>query len=166
MPESLLENPGAEFPETITPTPQDAEVARESVRELASFTRRQPNPAKGSGAVKVRLFDDGQSIDVTIPASALRVLASMLAEMSRGNTVTFIPTHAELTTQQAADALNVSRPFLIGLLEKGEIEFKKVGRHRRVRFSALMDYKHKTDISRRQAIVDLMREGEDLAMGD
>lgn len=84
--------------------------------------------------------------------------------MSLGNAVTFIPTHAELTTQQADDILNVSRPFLIGLLEQGLIEHRLVGKHRRVRFSALVDYKQRTDNARRKTIVELMRDGEDIEM--
>ena len=79
----------------------------------------------------------------------------ILEEMARGNAVTVIPVHAELTTQEAADMLNISRPSLIQLLDQTKIEYRRVGTHRRVRFDALMKYKRQAETARRAVLAEL-----------
>jgi len=95
----------------------------------------------------------------------VRLLADILTEMAKGNAVTLIPVHAELTTQQAADLLNVSRPHLIDLLEKGEMPFSKVGTHRRVLFHDLMANKQKTAQNRLQALAELSALDQEVGFG-
>jgi len=85
--------------------------------------------------------------------------------MAKGNAVTLIPVHAELTTQQAAQILNVSRPFLIEQLEKGVIPYRKVGTHRRVMFKDLMEYKQTMDHSRLNALEELSAIDQELGLG-
>ncbi|MBI2074138.1 MAG: helix-turn-helix domain-containing protein [Gemmatimonadetes bacterium] len=102
---------------------------------------------------------------VTIPAPAFELLLEVLGPMANGNAVTIVPVHAELTTQQAADALNVSRPFLIQLLEPGAIPHRKVGTHRRVRFADLMEYKRQDETRRRAVMDELTSEAQQHGLG-
>jgi excisionase family DNA binding protein len=102
---------------------------------------------------------------VHIPTSALRLLVEVLTEIGQGNAVSIIPIHAELTTQETADVLNVSRPFLVQLLEKGEMPFHKIGTHRRVRYQDVIEYKKRIDTERRKALDELAAEAQELGMG-
>ena len=100
-----------------------------------------------------------------MPRAALELLLDMLAQMACGNAVSIVPTHAELTTQEAADLLNVSRPHLVELLERGDIPFRKVGSHRRVRAEDLFAYKRVDDKRRAAIAAELTRDAEDLELG-
>lgn len=142
--------------ETVAPSEADAVLARESSRLLA--TRKL-----GRTSVRIRLMDEGDA--VTVPASAVRLFLQLLAEMSQGNSVTLIPTQAELTTQQAADLLDVSRPYVAKLLDDGKIPSRRVGKYRRVRFDDLMAFKRKDDEAREKILDQLTAEAQDLGMG-
>lgn len=143
--------------ETVSPTEADAVLARESSRRLATqkLGRRS--------SVRLQLLDTGE--EVAVPASALRLFMHLLTEMSQGNAVTLIPTHAELTTQQAADLLNVSRPYVVKLLDEGKIPCRTVGKYRRVRFDDLMAYKRKDDEARAKVLDQLTAEAQELGIG-
>ncbi|NEW59593.1 helix-turn-helix domain-containing protein, partial [Nocardia cyriacigeorgica] len=99
-----------------------------------------------------------------VPRAAVDLLAFVLAEAPNGRGVTIVPSDAELTTQQAADMLNVSRPYLVGLLEAGDIPFRLVGTHRRIRFDDLRDYQRRLEESGRAAADDLSDLGQDLGI--
>lgn len=146
--------------EPVLPTESEAELARRSSRALSSFIA-------GRESINVEVVDEdqGRRASVAIPASALRLLVDILAQMAQGNAVTLIPTHAELTSQEAADLLNVSRPHLIKLLEQHEIPFRKVGTHRRVLLSDLLAYKEKSDTERAAALNALTQQAQELDMG-
>jgi excisionase family DNA binding protein len=115
--------------------------------------------------VRVQLLGEAQSDIVSIPVPALRLLNEILKEMAKGNAVTLIPINAMLTTQEAADILNVSRPFLVGLLEAGKIPYQRLGTHRRISFKDLMAFKEKTDAAREEALRQLTEEAQELKMG-
>jgi excisionase family DNA binding protein len=117
--------------------------------------------AKSFGRAKLRA-PSGEEIE--FPHSVFEVLVRVVHEMARGNAVRILPVHAELTTQQAAELLNVSRPFLVGLLEEGEIPFRKVGSHRRVRLDDLLVYKDRRDRERRIALNELASESQELGL--
>ncbi|WP_433349887.1 helix-turn-helix domain-containing protein [Microtetraspora malaysiensis] len=102
--------------------------------------------------------------ELVMPRAAVELLAAILAHMAAGRGVSVVPAHAELTTQEAADLLNVSRPYLIGLLEAGEIEYRLVGTHRRVRAESLLEYRRKDDQRRRAAAVELSATTRDLGL--
>lgn len=102
---------------------------------------------------------------IVFPSSAIKLLLKILTEMSEGNAVTLIPIHAELTTQEAANLLNVSRPFLIKLLESDKIPFHKAGTHRRIRFKDLLKYKSQMDAANQKAMGELIEQAQELDMG-
>lgn len=142
----------------VAPTADESRVARESSRELAT---RLP-VARG-----LRLeVDDGKTREtVALPLAAAKLLQHILIEMAQGNAVTLIPIHAELTTQQAADLLNVSRPYLVKLLDDGLIPGRKVGTHRRVRCADVLAYKARIDAERLKALEELSALDQELGLG-
>ena len=139
------------------PTEADSSVAKETSRLLASRLKK-------GAPMQLRILDDGAQATVKLPAPAVGLLLRILEEMARGNAVTIIPVHAELTTQEAADMLNISRPSLIQLLDEGRIEFRRVGTHRRVRFEGLMAYKRRADADRRAALAELVAYDQELGI--
>jgi excisionase family DNA binding protein len=152
----------SDFPETVSPSPEDALLAQESSRRLTKLMA----VGKPRTALNLRIQPDNAPEEtLSIPASAFRLLNDILTQMAQGNAVTLIPIHAELTTQQAADILNVSRPFLVERLERNVIPHRKVGKHRRILLKDLMDYKKLMDRNRLEALEQLTIQAEDLDMG-
>lgn len=148
------------FGKPILPTEAEAQLSRESSRILASHIA----PKKSTRQLKI-LEEDGSEQTVIVPAAAFHLFVDVLSQMAQGNAVTLIPIHAELTTQEAADLLNVSRPFVVKLLESGELPHRKVGRHRRIRFEDLMNYKQQIDQQRMQVLDELATQAQALNMG-
>jgi excisionase family DNA binding protein len=102
--------------------------------------------------------------EVELPPSVLRLLRQVIGHLIRGDHVTLVPLHRELTTQEAADLLNVSRPYLVRLLGEGKIPYRKVGTHRRVLFQDLMEYRQARDAERRRGLARLTQESQDLGL--
>lgn len=139
------------------PTESDASLAKETSRLLA------PRVCS-SAPLSFRVLDAAKGETLRIPAPAAKMLVRILEEMARGNAVTLISVHAELTTQEAADMLTISRPSLIQLLDEGKIEYRKVGTHRRVRFESLMAYKRNADAERRAALAELAAYDQEIGI--
>ncbi|MCC6806888.1 MAG: helix-turn-helix domain-containing protein [Deltaproteobacteria bacterium] len=135
------------FASEVIPTP---EVAREAGVALKALYKPRP---KTKRAPTIRVVVDEAKTQVTIPRAAYDLLLGVLAQLANGNPVSIVPHQAELTTNQAAEMLNVSRPFLIQLLEKGELPFRMVGTHRRIRYEDLLKYKRNDD-AKRKAVAD------------
>jgi excisionase family DNA binding protein len=139
------------------PSEAEAVLAKETSLVLASRTQT-------TDPLQLRLLDDPSAGTVKLPASAVRLLVHILEEMARGNTVTLIPVHAELTTQEAADLLNISRPTLIQLLDEGKIDYRRVGTHRRIRFEAVMAFKRRAEAERRAVLAELAAYDQELGL--
>ncbi len=105
---------------------------------------------------------DGDRAD--LPDSVHTLLVSVVRELARGGAVRTVIVHPELTTQQAADLLNVSRPFLIKLLDAGEIPFHRVGSHRRVKLQDTLAYRDQRSQRRRAALAELAREAQEMGL--
>lgn len=153
--------------ESVTPTQDESDIARESSHQLARLlgTLKLDGNEKATDSVRIEIHLDRDHEVVSLPASALRLLSHILVQMAQGNVVNVVPTQCEISTQRAADFLNVSRPFLIGLLEKKELPCRKVGTHRRVLFSDVIAYKERIDQARVAVLDALAAEAQSLDMG-
>lgn len=144
----------------ITPTEAEMLQAKASSHQLARLLPQLQD------ALTLHTQDaQGLTQELQLPASAVKFLLSLLSEMAQGHAVTLVPYHAELTTQQAADFLNVSRPHLVSLLEKGAIPFRKVGTHRKVLFSDIIAYQQETKRQREAALDELVAQAQELDLG-
>ena len=145
---------------------------------MAAVLEREPILARDNEAPTIRKLDvlltqagqpETQLVGpkgecLRLPASVYTLLRRVVHELARGNAVTVVPVHAEITTQQAADLLNVSRPFLVKLIESGEIPFHYVGTHRRIRFDDLMAYRRRRSQRRRAALAEMAKEAQEVGL--
>ena len=139
------------------PDNESSLLARTSAEELSRLLGNIPN------AERARVSLDGN--DLILPRQALALLRDILVEMAQGNAVTIVPTHAELTTQEAANTLNVSRPHVVKLLETGKIPFTKAGTHRRIRYQDLVAYQDKRTKESMDALSELAAQAQEHDMG-
>lgn len=144
--------------EIATPSASDAALAKESGRTLA--------PHVGEASLRIQVKGGAGGDELVLPPSAARLLLGILTEMGRGNSVSVTPVQAELTTNQAADLLNVSRPYLTKLLDGGAIPFRKVGTHHRVRLQDVLAYRSEMYSMRHAALDELTELGQELGLYD
>ncbi len=141
-----------------TPTPHEQRVARES---LFGFTTALAERTSDSISIQIQVSQQS----FTIPTKALELLSFILSSMAQGKAISLVPSDAELTTQQAADMLNVSRPHLVKLLEQGAIPFKKTGSHRRILLNDLLTYEAQHKANRKANLQFLAEQAQDLNLG-
>jgi excisionase family DNA binding protein len=135
----------------------ESAAAAEALARVQAHLRTHP-----AGPVTVQMVDDSNDKVVVVPRPAVQLLARVLAHLAGGHGVAVVSSHAELTTHQAADLLNVSRPYLVGLLDIGEIEYRQAGTHRWVLANSLLAYKHLDDARRRVAAAELAHLAQDM----
>jgi excisionase family DNA binding protein len=139
------------------PTPEETEKAQVATRVLGRLATKQ-------GALSLRLLQNKHTEEqvIDLPPAVARMLLELLMHIGKGEAVTFVPVGAELSTQQAADVLNVSRPFFIKLLESNQIPHHKVGTHRRIMANDVFNYKSRRDKMRSKALDELARLGQEI----
>lgn len=148
--------------DVVEPTAEEIDAAREAARQLVRVNKSKPvrftvDRAEG---------EDAAPQPICVPANIFRIFVNMLVEMGNGNAVAVVPVTADLTTQQAADLLNVSRPHLIKLLQQEKLPFKMVGTHRKLRAQDVLSYKDKIDFERRAALSRMVQLDEELGLYD
>ncbi|MGH8834936.1 MAG: excisionase family DNA-binding protein [Actinomycetes bacterium] len=143
----------------IEPGAIDSQQAARAVQRIKAYLQR--NPDEQAIAVQAEV---GEGEALVLPREAVSLLAYVLSQAAAGRGVSVMPSHAELTTQQAANLLNVSRPYLIGLLEAKTIPYRLVGRHRRIRWDDLMAYKRTAEAQSRAAADELAELGQELGI--
>ena len=141
------------------PTDQDAVLAREASRILDAS-------AGDNGALHLRLIETGNATPATLelPAAAARLLKELLREMAAGHAVTLVPIESEITTQQAADLLNVSRPYVVGLIDQGKLPARMVGPQRRVMLVDVLAYKVESKAKARAALREMVASDQELGL--
>ena len=144
----------------VTPTEAESQLAETSSKALSAYVRDEESQT-------ITVLPEGAEREpaVRIPAVAFRLLVNILTQMAKGNAIRLIPVHAELTTQEAADLLNVSRPYLVSLLEAGHIPYRRVGTRRRVLYRDLAAYNRRIDADRRTTLDEMTAQAQELKMG-
>ena len=141
------------------PSDKVAQQAQAALETLRSLPRR-----KGARALRV-VRTKGDPVEVTVPREAFDLFMEVLGQLANGNAVTIVPVHAELTTQETAELLNISRPYLVRLLNRGEIPHSKVGTHRRLKVSDVMAYKEARNREHEQVLDELSAEAQKHDLG-
>lgn len=142
--------------EPVLPAADEIDLFKESSRRLAALGERE---------LSVTITDADKPVNVRLPAVVVRLLNDILGQMAAGNAVTLMPVHAELTTQQAAELLGVSRPFVVQLIESRKLPCRRIGTHRRIMFKDLMAYREQSNRERQSVLDELAAEAQAHNMG-
>jgi excisionase family DNA binding protein len=141
------------------PNKQERKLAQESYNSLISSIEQLK-----SDQVEIEIEESGEKI--ILPLKALNLLGEILKAMSQGKPISIVPIATEVTTQRAAEILGCSRPYLVKLLEEGKIEYTKVGKHRRIKYEDVIDYKKKMKEEQKKRLIEIMHADEDLGLYD
>lgn len=133
--------------------------------EVIDFIDRLRDRGSGVSRPTARIVD-ADGVGVAIPSSMFDVLAEVAEALKAGLAVTVAPQHLVLSTQEAADLLQVSRTTLVRLLETGAIPFDKPSRHRKVRLADLLDYRERQRTAASDALDDMVADGQRLGLYD
>lgn len=147
------------FNDLKKPSKKEQVAAMKSYNALAAALE-----ALNSENPEIEIEETSQKIKV--PLKALKLLAKILKATSEGQPISVVPIATEMTTQAAAELLGCSRPHIVKLLEGGTIPFTLVGRHRRVKFQDIMDYKKEMKTKQEQLLIDIMKSDEELGLYD
>ena len=139
--------------------PEQLRQAQDSFRQIKQLLAEVEDfPEAAHVCVRV----PGAEVEVPLPASLMQQLAEMLRHLAEGNAVAIVPLNSTLTTQQAADLLNVSRPFLVKMLEDGQIPFTRTGSHRRVTYRDLLAFQAQQNRNAEAALQELADQAQQL----
>ena len=141
-------------------TKEDVWLAQQGLKTLTARLKKAPKSKQAR-----LVMGAGMMTEIALPLPAVRALAEVLGHFATGQDVTVTAQPHEMSTQQAADYLYVSRPFLIALLEKGEIPYRKVGTHRRVLTTDIVAYKQRIDEQRLKTLDLLAAQAQELGLG-
>jgi excisionase family DNA binding protein len=144
---------------TIVPTAEEVQQARRSAARLRKLAKGR----RAGGVRSIRV--EGEKRPIEVPAAAIAMLADAVEELAKGHAIRIASHEQEISTQKAADLLNVSRPFLIQLLQKGAIPFRMVGTHRRLRLSDVLTYKARSDAEAETAFRELVAQAQEVGLG-
>lgn len=142
-------------------TKEDQRIAFASISKIDQSKIRISKFKKNSVQIKIKESDEF----LTIPKKALNLLFEILSNMAKGKSVTLIPSETEISTQQAADILNISRPHLVKILENGIIPFSKVGKHRRIKLQDLIHFEKELKLERKKSLEFLAKQAQELNLG-
>lgn len=142
-------------------TKKDQAMARSSINEVHKTSKRVLNTKSKSVAITI---DDSKKV-LEIPKKAVILLFTILDNMADGKSITLLPSDSEISTQHAADLLNVSRPHVVSLLNKGEIPYTKVGTHRRIQLNDILAYDKKLQKNRNSKLNFLAKQAQELNLG-
>ena len=141
--------------EPVTATETEAVIARKAAERLQAVAEAQQD---------ITIHIEGSRVAVPLPARAVELMFTVLSAMANGQPISVIPQQAELSTKQAADFLNVSRPFVVKLIDEGSLPARKVNRHRRIKFADLVAFEKKSQSDRMDALAEMARETRELEL--
>lgn len=143
----------------VVPTEKDIQLAKESTKRIEAL-----NITEGDHSAKL-MVTDNHCLELELSKTMFEALIDVIQGMAAGKAMMLVPVDAELSTQEAADMLNVSRPYFIKMLDEGKLSYRTVGRYRRVRFEDVLKYQQEVEARRTEALDELVEQAQELNLG-